>query len=115
MAGDWHPCSQLHQQKWHDQARIVYHLIPLLLPELQHSSQQHCVDLGQANQASCTCQALLCAPANSKQNSAALTLAGTGLPPSGGCTDRQSFQTAAYLMRYIQVEVYGLHVWFCSD
>lgn len=56
----------------HDQAKTVYHLIPLLLPELKHSSQQQNVDLGQANQASCTSQGLACTPANGKPNSAAL-------------------------------------------
>ena len=56
----------------HDQAKTVYHLIPLFLPELKHSSQQQYVDLGQANQASCTSQVLICTPANCKHNSAVL-------------------------------------------
>lgn len=56
----------------HDHAKAVYHLIPLFLPELKHSSQQQYVDLGQANQASCTSQAFVCAPAKCKHNSAVL-------------------------------------------
>lgn len=56
----------------HDKAKTVYHLIPLFLPELKHSSQQQSVDLGQANQASCTSRVLVCTPANCKRNFAVL-------------------------------------------
>lgn len=54
----------------HDQPKTVYHLTPLFLPELKHSSQQQCADLGQANQAPCTSQVLACTAANCKLNSA---------------------------------------------